>query len=77
MDFELECLLRKKELNMPGHSRKYVFAERWKVLIRFALNKNNNLVTAKIKDRFIFNLDNRSFQTLLLYLKIDKSDVLF
>ncbi|MDB9696532.1 hypothetical protein OAA80_00885 [Amylibacter sp.] len=76
MDFELKDLLRKKEINMPGHSRKYVFSERWKVLIRLILNKNNNLITAKFKDIFIYNFDSRSFQTLLLHLEIDKSDVL-
>ena len=77
MNFKLDKLLALKEINMPGHTRKYVFAERWKVLARIILNKDNNLITAVMGKRFIFNLDYRSYQTLVLYLEIDESDILF
>jgi len=76
MNFKLDKLLALKEINMPGHTRKYVFAERWKVLARIILNKDNNLITAVMGKRFIFNLDYRSYQTLVLYLEIDESDIL-
>lgn len=76
MHFELKKLLVLKEKNMPGHTLKYVYAELWKVIARLLLNKDNNLITVQFKDVFIFNLDKRSFETLLLYLKIARSDLL-
>ena len=77
MDFDLKKLLSLKEINMPGHTLKYVMAERWKVIARLLLNKDNNLTTVQVGDVFVFNLDKQSFEVLLLNLKIQRSDVLF